>query len=154
MTFTIVSGPATIFGTTLTVTGAGLVTVTATQPGDSNFDPAPPVNRSFTVGKAHQSITFNPPAAQAMTDGSVTLGATASSGLSVSYISNSTGICTVAGNAVTFVSAGTCDLTAQQAGDSNYLAANNVMGSFSIYQATQVITFTPPATQTFTPSAK
>ncbi len=45
-----VSGPATITGKgALHLTGAGLVTVTASQPGNTTFDPATPVSRSFTV---------------------------------------------------------------------------------------------------------
>ncbi len=46
----VVSGPATLSGNTLILTGqAGTVTVRATQPGDANWNPAPPVERSFEV---------------------------------------------------------------------------------------------------------
>ena len=45
----------------------------------------------------------------------------------MSYTSNSTGVCTVTtGGAITFVSAGTCSLTAAQAGNANYAAATPV----------------------------
>ena len=44
-----VTGAATVFGSTVMVTGAGTVTVTASQPGNSTFAPATPVARSFTV---------------------------------------------------------------------------------------------------------
>ncbi len=48
--FAILSGPATVSGNTITLTGAeGTVTVQATQDGDSNWNPAPPVNQSFNV---------------------------------------------------------------------------------------------------------
>jgi hypothetical protein len=40
---------ATVAGNTLTLTGPGLVTVTASQLGSPNFAPATPVVRSFTV---------------------------------------------------------------------------------------------------------
>ena len=43
-----VSGPATITNSMLSVSGTGLVTVTATQPGNANFDAATAVVRSFT----------------------------------------------------------------------------------------------------------
>ncbi len=43
-----VSGPATIDGATITLTGAGTVTVTANQAGDDNFKPAS-AETSFTV---------------------------------------------------------------------------------------------------------
>lgn len=44
-----VSGPATISGNVLTITGAGTVSVTATQAGNSNYHAASPVNRTFNV---------------------------------------------------------------------------------------------------------
>ncbi len=44
-----VTGPATLSGTTLTVTGAGTVTVVASQPGDATHGPAQSVSRSFLV---------------------------------------------------------------------------------------------------------
>ena len=42
-----VTGPATLSGAILTLTGTGTVTVTATQAGNSNFGAAAPVTRSF-----------------------------------------------------------------------------------------------------------
>ena len=47
--FSIVSGPAQINGSNLTATGAGVVTVRATQPGNLDFLPADPVERVFTI---------------------------------------------------------------------------------------------------------
>ena len=49
-----VSGPATVTGTTLTLTGAGVVTVRASQAGDANRNAAPDVDRAFTV-----TVNFN-----------------------------------------------------------------------------------------------
>ncbi len=48
--FEILSGPATIAGNTITLTGdTGLVVVEATQPGNSQYGPADPVVQSFMV---------------------------------------------------------------------------------------------------------
>jgi hypothetical protein len=47
--FSIVSGPATVVSNTLTITGAGLVTVRASQAGDSNWSAATNVDQSFNV---------------------------------------------------------------------------------------------------------
>ncbi|MAZ71525.1 MAG: hypothetical protein CMC70_00095 [Flavobacteriaceae bacterium] len=48
--YEIVSGPATVSGTTLTLNGtAGTVTVKASQQGDGMFDPAPDVTVNFEV---------------------------------------------------------------------------------------------------------
>lgn len=50
ITFSIVSGPATINGTLVTLTGqGGTVTINATQPGNSNYNAAEPVSKSFEV---------------------------------------------------------------------------------------------------------
>jgi len=44
-----VTGPATISGSILTITGGGTVSVTASQAGDSSYGPATPVTRTFFV---------------------------------------------------------------------------------------------------------
>ncbi|MCT8341141.1 T9SS type A sorting domain-containing protein [Flavobacteriaceae bacterium TK19130] len=50
ITYEIVSGPATVSGSTLTLTGiSGEVTVKASQPGNADWDPAPDVFVSFQV---------------------------------------------------------------------------------------------------------
>jgi hypothetical protein len=49
VTFSVVSGPATLAGNTVTITGAGAVTVRASQPGDANYNPAANVDRTFNV---------------------------------------------------------------------------------------------------------
>ena len=50
VSFNIVSGPATLSGSTITLTGAGTVTVRASQAGDATYSAAPTVDQSFTVG--------------------------------------------------------------------------------------------------------
>jgi len=52
ITFSIISGPATISGSNLTVTGAGTVTVAAAQPGGADYLAATSVNQSFVVTQA------------------------------------------------------------------------------------------------------
>ena len=54
-----VTGPATVMVSSLTVTGAGLVTVTANQPGNSVYAAATPVSQSFTVYKASLAVMAN-----------------------------------------------------------------------------------------------
>jgi hypothetical protein len=57
VTYRVTSGPATITGNVLTITGGGMVTVKAFQGGSDVFAPAAPVQQSFTVNKAHLTIT-------------------------------------------------------------------------------------------------
>ncbi len=61
VSFLIKSGPATFNGATntVTLTGAGTVTVEATQSGNGTYGPATPVDQSFVVTKAHLTVTAN-----------------------------------------------------------------------------------------------
>src|SRR6202008_2040473 len=52
-----VSGPATVSGSTLTITGAGSVTGTASQAGNTDYAAATRVSQTFTVAKAPLTIT-------------------------------------------------------------------------------------------------
>jgi thiol-disulfide isomerase/thioredoxin len=49
VTFAVASGPARISGKTVTLTGAGTVTIRASQAGNANYSAAVAVSRSFTV---------------------------------------------------------------------------------------------------------
>src|SRR5262245_13651839 len=104
-----------------------------------------------TGGQEPQAITFpavtpNP----ATVGGSAALGATANSGLAVSYTSLTTDVCTVAASTVSYIAAGTCTVAADQAGNDDYFAAERVTQDVTVNQATQAITFTstPPASPT------
>ncbi|MEV1290051.1 hypothetical protein, partial [Micromonospora sp. NPDC049679] len=131
----------TIAGNTVTLVAAGTCTIKAEQAGNATYAPAEPISRSFTVVGDPQTITFGPLADVSFTGGPVTLTATASSGLAVSYTSATTGVCTVASDKVTLVATGTCAIQADQAGDGTYRAAESVTRSFTVTPATQTITF-------------
>lgn len=93
---------------------------------------------SFGYISANQST----PAAQSITFSSltnVTLGsppfsltATASSGLTVAFASTTPSVCSLSSATVTIVAAGTCSITASQSGNANYIAAPNVIQSFTV----------------------
>jgi hypothetical protein len=56
VTFSLVSGPATVSGSTLTITDAGTVVVNANQAGNSSYNPAV-VEQSFTVNPVALSVS-------------------------------------------------------------------------------------------------
>ncbi len=58
VSFAVAGGPAEIAGTILTFTGAGTVSVVASQAGDANWNAAPSVTNTFNVGKASASVTL------------------------------------------------------------------------------------------------
>ncbi len=126
VSYTVTSGPATVNGNILTITGVGSVTVQANQVGNAQYTTAPPTSQTFTVNQASQTITFTQNAPSfAPNNSSFTVAATASSGLPVSF--SSSGVCTNVGANFTMTSStGTCTVTASQAGNVNYLAATNV----------------------------
>ena len=82
--------------------------------------------------KAGQSIAFSNPGSQNYGT-TPTLVATSTSGLVVSLASSTGGVCTVAGSgALAFLSAGTCTISADQSGSSAFLAAPQVVVSFTV----------------------
>ena len=60
MVSTTPSGIAKVEGLDLIISGTGSVSVTASQPGNSNYLPATPVTESFTVTQAPLTVTANP----------------------------------------------------------------------------------------------
>jgi sugar lactone lactonase YvrE len=52
VTFSVLSGPALVNGSTLTITGVGTVVVAANQVGNNLYAPAPPVSQSLVVSVA------------------------------------------------------------------------------------------------------
>lgn len=143
ITYAVVSGPATISGNTLTISGTGAVTVSADQGGNTNYSAATQVTQTVMVNAAPQTINFVLPSSATYTPSlTVPLSASASSGLSVSY--SVTGPATVSSNTLTITGAGTVVVTATQAGNSLYTAATPVSQSIIVGKALQTINFTAP----------
>gem|GEM_PF-843058 len=146
VTFTVLSGPATLGtnGKTLTLTGAGTVVIQATQSGDNSYLPAPAVRVSFKVTQLAQRLTFKTPATATMGAAPLTLIATASSGLPVSFtVISGPGNLGVDGKTLTFTNAGTVVVQATQPGDAAYKAAPAVQATIKVSQVPQSITFNP-----------
>jgi hypothetical protein len=59
VTLSIASGPATLAGSMIHVTGVGTVAVLATQAGNPLYNPAPDVVRTFNVEKATATVVVN-----------------------------------------------------------------------------------------------
>jgi len=126
----------------------GQCSITANQAGDSSHVAAAPVTQTFNVLKGSQTINFNQPADTALTAGPVTLTATATSGLSVAFASNTSSVCTVSGSSATLVAVGQCSITASQSGNASYNPATAVTKTFNVTQGTRItptITWANPA---------
>jgi sugar lactone lactonase YvrE len=139
----------TVSGTTVTLVAGGTCTVQATQAGNTRYAAAPPVNQSFQVTQESQTITFRALSNQAFGSAPFKVSATASSGLTVGFNSQTTKVCTVSGTTVTLVAAGACTVQATQAGNTNWAAATPVNQSFQVTQGSQTITFGALSNQPF-----
>lgn len=123
----------TVSGNTVTLIAVGLCRIRAAQPGNDSYNPAPDVERSFTVHKGGQSIDFAPLADRRPGEAPFTLSATASSGLPVRFTAAPATVCTVSGNVVTLHGEGECTVTAEQAGDERYDPAAPVSQIFRVH---------------------
>ncbi len=124
--FQVSSGPAVLSGgAVLSFTGTGRVTVSASQGGDANWNPAPPVARAFAVSKVSQTLAFPPIPDQVVTS-RVTLSAAASSGLPVSFAVRSGPGRITGGVHLAFTGTGTVVVAASQAGNATWSPAPTV----------------------------
>ncbi|HUI49489.1 MAG TPA: N,N-dimethylformamidase beta subunit family domain-containing protein, partial [Acidimicrobiia bacterium] len=110
----VTAGVCTVAGSTVTLLATGTCTIQADQAGNGTYNPAPAVQQSFTVlpTKSDQTITFGALADTPITQSPVTVGATATSGLAVSFSSTTAAVCTVTGTSVTLLTTGTCTIQA------------------------------------------
>ncbi|HEY0306888.1 MAG TPA: FG-GAP-like repeat-containing protein, partial [Acidobacteriaceae bacterium] len=141
-TFTVVSA------TQITATapsGSGSIDVTVTAPAGTS---AISVLDQFTYIPAQaQTITFPQPASPAYAGTSVTLTASSTSGLPVTYTVVS-GPATVSGTTLTYTGPGTVVVQADQAGDAAYFAAASVQATVTATLLTEPLTTTSPAIST------
>jgi sugar lactone lactonase YvrE len=231
--YSVVSGPGTVAGSTLTFTGTGMVKVAADQEGNANYAAAAEATQNITVGAATPAITWAPPSpivygtslsgvlnAYANAGGSFAYTLASSSGTPVtagtvlgagtytifanftptssadynsasasvslevnaatpaisignipsnavygggftpalttnsdtgtaSFVSNTTGNCTVSSGVVSFVSVGNCSLTASVTAGANYARATGSAQIFSIAPAAQTIGFSVSSPVTY-----
>ncbi len=119
----------TVTDAKLSMLTQGECKITASQAGGSGYEPVS-VSQLFIVRQTAQKIVaplvlplFVPP------DGTpVTLTATATSGLPVTFTTDTPDVCTVSGTQVIGLANGHCDIIANQAGNDQYSAAASVSG--------------------------
>ena len=124
----------------VTTLAAGTCTIAADQAGDGSYAAAEQATSSFTVNTIAQTITF-PDLSGLTVGGTQSAAATSDSGLPVTYSSLTTDVCTVDPDSglVSAVSAGTCTIAADQAGNDSYAAAEQATGSFTVDLNAQTI---------------
>jgi hypothetical protein len=101
------------------------------------------------VATPSQTIIFKASSNQVFGGPPLTVSAAASSGLTVTFVSQTPHVCTVSGTLVTLVGVGACTIEARQAGNATYAAAIPVSQSFDVTQENQTITFGSPSNQPY-----
>lgn len=111
-------------GSTTPPVNAGVyqVVVSVSQPGYN-----PGASYTLAIGKAAQTISFGPLTPKTVGNPAFSVSASATSGGAVSFSSDNPSVATVNGNIVTIIGAGTANITASQAGSTNYLGASPVV---------------------------
>lgn len=124
-TYSVVSGPATVSGASVTLIGAGTVVLRASQAAAGEYASGF-VDATFQVNRAAQSITFVPPPSPVpYNNPPIVLQAKSSSGLPVVF-SILSGPAQVSGNVLNVNGGGRVIVAADQAGNANFLPAAQV----------------------------
>ncbi len=140
ITYSVVSGPATISGSIVTLTGAGTVVLQASEAADANFSAGTQM-ATFNVAQAMPTIVFNVPN-HTVGDPPFMVSATSNSTGAFTY-SVVSGPATISGATVTLTGAGTVVLQASEAMDANY-AAGSQNATFTVTGFAPTITFSVP----------
>ena len=141
VSYAVLDGPGAIVdGTNLAVTaGSGAVRVCATKAGDALYLPVA-VTSAVAAVQGGQVIDF-PPVADQLATNVVALGASASSGLAVTF-SVAGWPASIDGNVLRFTGAGTVSVVASQPGDANWSAAPEKTNSFAVAKAGATVALT------------
>ena len=130
VTYSVISGPATVSGSTLTIAGAGTVVVAANQAGNSTYAAATAVQDSIVVNPATATITLGN-LTQTYTGSALSATATTSpANLPVSFTYN--------GSATSPTAAGSYTVVATITSGGNY--TGTASGTLTISKASQSIT--------------
>jgi len=161
ITYSVASGPATISGATVTLTGLGTVVLLASQAASANFT-AGTQSATFTV-KIAPSFSLTTSASTIFVQNAITFTATLGSAVgttptgSVTFLDSGASIGTanlsagVALLSISTLAAGPHTITAMYAGDTNFLGATTL----AVTETVQDFTFVPTgsSSQTVQPGA-
>jgi hypothetical protein len=140
------TGNCSLSGGVVTYQHAGTCTVDGNQAGAADYL-AGSNQQSYAIGKGSQAITFQPLPPTAFVGDSSTPGTIGgASGNQVVIASATPAVCTSPdGVHILFNAAGTCTITANQAGNTDYLAAAQATQQVVVLKKPQSITFTSTA---------
>jgi gliding motility-associated-like protein len=126
---------ATIVSSNIHIVGAGIAVITASQSGNTLWNPAADVIRTLTVSQANQTITFDVLPEKTYGDADFSPGASASSGLTVSYSSDNPLVATIVSGMIHITGGGTAVITASQTGNTNFSPAADAPQTLTVNKA-------------------
>jgi formylglycine-generating enzyme required for sulfatase activity len=130
--------------------GKGTAVITASQVGNANWAVATPIKQTLVVAVGSQTISFLPLPNKGVGDVDFAPGATASSGLVVTYASSNLKVATIVAGKIHVIGNGTTTITAKQAGSASWTAAAEVTQTFTVGgKATPVLTWANPVAITY-----
>jgi hypothetical protein len=135
------TGVATIVDNKIHLVGAGTTIITAVQTGNDTYNAATEASQSLLVNTQPQTIIFTELSGKKVGDADFIAGATASSGLVVSYSSSNTDVATIIDGKIHIVGAGSTTITASQEGNATYAGAASVPQTLTVGKQDQTITF-------------
>ncbi|MCJ1696547.1 HYR domain-containing protein [Rathayibacter caricis] len=120
---------------------AGSCTLTVDQAGDPRHGAAQAVRTFEVAGRRTQTVAFTSTAPAATAGGAVYVPTVAAGGSSAPVVLGTTTstVCSVTNGTVKFVKAGTCKITASQAGDASYEAATRATQSVAVVAPVKVV---------------
>lgn len=126
---------ATIVDNKIHLVGPGNVTITASAPVNSSYSSAPSVTRLLVVSKVVQTITFEAVPVLKPDGTGYTLKAVSTSGLPVTFTVSSPLYASLDGNVLKGLRIGKVQVSATQAGDNRFAAANIIAQEVQIVDA-------------------
>ena len=125
------------------IINGGTCTLTYQTAETANYLASDIYTVSFEVTRNSQTISFTLPSTANVSNKSLSLTATASSGAAITYSTTSTDICSITGSTLNLLKSGNCSITATQAGTSTLApisATSTVMITGSLAPVNKTIT--------------
>lgn len=130
---------ATVVNGHIHIVGVGTSVITAIQAGDEIYNPVT-LSQALTIDKAKQTISFATLPSKKYGDDDFSPGASASSGLPVTYSSSNTNVAAIVEGKIQIVGVGTSSITAFQIGNDTNEATQETQ-VLTVEKADQAITF-------------
>ncbi|MCG5644945.1 gliding motility-associated C-terminal domain-containing protein [Flavobacteriaceae bacterium LSUCC0859] len=133
VSYSVVSGPATLSGNSLTISQTGVVVVEASQSGSAAFNPAPVVQKTITIKPGVVTLSNFSIPAKVDSDPDFTITApTSSVPGTIVYSSSDLSVATISGSTMEIIAAGTTTITAKQLAIPNKYNSASIQTSFVV----------------------